>query len=71
MLKFYTKISPIFVTSKASLFLSLFLGSLIFTSCGSASYDQTSSPQSIVSSDAVQEVADVAQATKELPTKKP
>ncbi|MBF2015435.1 MAG: DUF4349 domain-containing protein [Rivularia sp. T60_A2020_040] len=67
----YTQIDRIFFSSKASLFLSLFLGSLIFTSCGSASYEQTSSPQSIVSSDAVQEVADVAQTTKELPTKKP
>jgi len=43
----------------------------MFASCGSASYDQTSSPQNIASSDAVQEVANVAQTTKELPTKKP
>ncbi|MEB3215532.1 MAG: DUF4349 domain-containing protein [Nostocales cyanobacterium 94392] len=43
----------------------------MFASCGSASYDQTSSPQSIGSSDAIQEVANVAQATKELLTKKP
>ncbi|MEA5597971.1 DUF4349 domain-containing protein [Rivularia sp. UHCC 0363] len=70
MLKLYTKFFPK-LTGKASLFLSLFLGSLIFTSCASESYEKSSAPQSIVSSDAVQEVADVAQVTKELPTKKP
>jgi hypothetical protein len=65
MLKFYTNFS-------SSLFLSLFLGSLIFTSCSSQSDDKSySAPQSIVSSDAVQEVANVAQVTEQLPQKKP
>lgn len=65
MFKFYSKFSP-------SLFLSLFLGSLIFTSCSSQSYDKSySAPQGIVSSDAVQKVGDVAQVTEQLPQKKP
>ena len=52
MLKIYT------FTGKPNFFFSLFLGSLIFTSCASASYQSDSSaPQSIVSSEAVKEVA--------------
>lgn len=72
MLKFYTQFSPSLLKSKSCLFLSLFLGSLIITSCASESYDKSySEPQSIVSEDAVQEVADVAQINEPLPQKKP
>ena len=71
MLKFYTLVSPSLLKTKVSLFLSLFLGSLIFTSCASASYDESSLSQNAVSSDAVQEVADVAQLNEAVPPKKP
>ncbi len=72
MLKFYTKFFPSLLQTKFCLFLSLCLGSLIFTSCASASYDKTSNaPQSIVSSDALQEIADVAQINEAIPQKKP
>ncbi|MEO1376529.1 MAG: DUF4349 domain-containing protein [Cyanobacteria bacterium J06635_10] len=71
ILKFYTKLSPGLFTNKPNLFLSLFLGSLISTSCAS-SYDELSSPQGIVSSKAaVQEVADVAQVNESVPKRKP
>ena len=71
MFKFYTNFSQGLLKSKSSLFLSFFLGSLILTSCASESYDKSySEPQSIVSSDAVQEVADVA-LNEPLPQKKP
>ncbi|MGD1914168.1 MAG: DUF4349 domain-containing protein [Rivularia sp. (in: cyanobacteria)] len=72
MLKLYTLFSPGLLTNKPTLFLSLFLGSLISTSCASASYNELSSPQGIVSSSsAVQEVADVAQVNESLPKRKP
>ncbi len=71
MFKFYTNFFLCLLKSKSSLFLSFFLGSLILTSCASESYDKSySEPQSIVSSDAVQEVADVA-LNEPLPQKKP
>ncbi len=71
MFKFYTNFSQGLSKSKSSLFLSFFLGSLILTSCASEYYDKSySEPQSIVSSDAVQEVADVA-LNEPLPQKKP
>ena len=69
MLKIYTKFSPGLLKCKPSLFLSLFLGSLIFTSCASESYDKSYSEPQSISSDAV-EVADVAQ-NQPLPQKKP
>ncbi len=69
MLKKYTNFSMGLLKSKPNLFLILFLGSLIFTSCSSESYDKFSESQSIVSSEAV-EVADVAQ-NEPLPQKKP
>ncbi len=69
MLKIYTKFSPSLLKCKPSLFLSLFLGSLIFTSCASQSYDKSYSEPQGISSDAV-EVADVAQ-NQPLPQKKP
>ena len=69
-MKLYTNKSTHLFTSKTSLFLNLFLASLIFTSCASASHNESfSAPQSTVSSDAIQEVADIAQ--NELPQKKP
>ena len=70
MLKIYTKIYPGLLKCKPSLFLSLFLGSLIFTSCASESYDKSYSQPQGISSEAV-EVADVAQVTEPLPQKKP
>lgn len=70
MLKKYTKFDPSLLKSQANLFLSLFLGSFIFTSCASESYDTSSAPQSIVSSEAA-EVADVAQVNEPLLQKKP
>ncbi|MGB3651645.1 MAG: DUF4349 domain-containing protein [Rivularia sp. (in: cyanobacteria)] len=69
MLKIYTKFYPGLLKCKPSLFLSLFLGSLIFTSCSSQSYDRSYSEPQSISSDAV-EVADVAQ-NQPLPQKKP
>lgn len=71
MFKLYSNSYPSLLPTKSCLFLSLFLGSLIFTSCASASYDKSSLPQSIVSSDAVQEVADVAQLNEAIPQKQP
>ena len=69
MLKIYTKFSPGLLKCKPSLFLSLFLGSLIFTSCASESYDKSYSEPQGISSETV-EVADVAQ-NQPLPQKKP
>lgn len=69
MLKFYTRFSPSCLKYKPNLFLSLFLGSFIFTSCASADYT-SSSPQGIVSSKAVQEIADVAQVNENAPQRK-
>jgi vacuolar-type H+-ATPase subunit I/STV1 len=64
--------SPSLLQTKSCLFLSLCLGSLIFTSCASASYDKNNSvAQTIVSSDAIQEAADVAQVKEAVPQKKP
>lgn len=67
MFKLSSKFSANLLISKAGLFLSLFLGSFIFTSCASANYETTSSaPQSI----AAREVADVAQSSKKVPQRK-
>ncbi|MBV6624026.1 MAG: DUF4349 domain-containing protein [Rivularia sp. (in: Bacteria)] len=71
MLKFDTQFSPRLLKSKPNLFLSLFLGSLIFTSCASASYDKEGAIQTTESYNAVQEVGDISQANKALPQKKP
>ena len=72
MFKFYTNFYPNLLTAKTSLILSLFLGSFIFTSCASASYNQeTSAPQKTAAdSQAIQEVADFAQGS-EVPQTKP
>mgnify|MGYP001791670337 FL=1 len=72
MFKFYTNFYPNLLTAKTSLILSLFLGSFIFTSCASASYNQeTSAPQQTAAdSQAIQEVADFAQGS-EVPQTKP
>lgn len=71
MLILYTKFYQNLLKAKTSLLLSLFLGSFVFTSCASASYNQeTSAPQqSAVNSEAVQ-VADFAQGG-EVPQKRP
>ncbi len=60
MLKSYAKFSP-------SLFFSLILGSMFFTSCASASYDTSSVTEAKIESDAVQTVADVSQSGEEAP----
>ena len=74
MLKLYTNFYPNLLTAKTSLLLSLFLGSFMFTSCASASYNSDESsfaPQSTTKSEAVQEVADFAQGGEQVPQRKP
>ena len=71
MLKFDTKFSPSLLTKKVGLFFSLFLGSLVFTSCASASYNKLDSQAGMVSSETAQEFADVAQTNEQVPQKKP
>ncbi|MEO1427904.1 MAG: DUF4349 domain-containing protein [Cyanobacteria bacterium J06633_8] len=71
MSKLYTQFSPRLLKSKPNLFLSLLFGSLIFTSCASASYQTNSAIQGTELPKAVQEVADIAQVNEALPQKKP
>ncbi|MCJ8283176.1 MAG: DUF4349 domain-containing protein [Rivularia sp. ALOHA_DT_140] len=61
-----------FLKGKPNLFLSLFLGSLIFTSCASASYDKSlNTSQSVASSEAVEKVADFDRERAQVPQNKP
>lgn len=64
MLKFYTNFS--------TKLISLLLGSLIFTSCSSASYNETSlsKSQGIAASDSIQEVADFSPGEEPSPQRK-
>ena len=71
-MRYCTKLSQNFLKGKPNLFLSLFLGSLIFTSCASASYDKSlNTSQSVASSEAVEKVADFDRERAQVPQIKP